>query len=65
MTSFQNVVTSSLFFQLTNNLEPSESWIPTTESVKLIFPLIVTFYLTKIANRTKKSELNTALTLLL
>ena len=34
-------------------LEPSESRIPDAESEKLMFPLIVTFYLTKIENSTK------------
>ena len=31
-----------------------QSWFPDTESVKLIFLLIVTFYLIKTKNRTKK-----------
>ena len=36
-------------------LEQSGSGIPNAWSVKLIFSLIVTFYLTKTENRTKKS----------
>ena len=45
------------------NLEQS-SRIPNAESVKITFSLIVTFYLTKLENKTKKIS-NTALTLLL
>ena len=45
------------------NFEQS-SRIPGAESVKLTFSLIVTFYLTKLENKTKKIS-NTALTLLL
>ena len=37
------------------NLEQSGSRIPDAWSVKLKFTLIVTFYLTKTVNRTKKS----------
>ena len=38
------------------NLEPSRSWIAEAWSIKLILPIIVTFfYLTKSENRTKKS----------
>ena len=55
MTSCQKIVTSFLFFQFTVNLEQSGSRIPEAEFVKLIFSLIVIFYLTKTENRTKKS----------
>ena len=48
-------VKSLPFFQFTANLEQFGSRIPDAESVKFIFPLIVTFYLKKIENRTKKS----------
>ena len=43
-------------FQFTANLEQSESRILDAQSVKLIFSLIGTFYLTKTQNRTKKSQ---------
>ena len=36
------------------NLKPSESRIPDAKSVKLTFLLVLTFYLTKTQNRTKK-----------
>ena len=36
-----------LFFQFTANLEQSGSRIPNAKSVKIIFPLIVAFYLPK------------------
>ena len=49
------IVTSLLFFQFTGNMEQSISQIPDASSVKHIFSLIVTFYLTKTQNRTKKS----------
>ena len=45
------------------NLKPSESRIPDAKSVKLTFLLVLTFYLTKTQNRTKKPL--TALTLFL
>ena len=48
------IVTSLLFFQFTANSEQSGSHIPDAQSVKLIFSLIVTFYLTKTESRTKK-----------
>ena len=43
------------FFQFTANLEQSGSQVPNVESVKLIFSLITTFYLTKTENRTEKA----------
>ena len=43
-----------LIFRFMANLEQSGSWILDTWSVKLTFPLIVTFYLIKTRNRTKK-----------
>ena len=44
-----------VIFQFMANLEKSRSRIPDTESAKLMFSLIVTFYLTKTENRPKKS----------
>ena len=38
------------------NLEQSGSRIPDAWSVKLLFPLTVTFYTTKTENRTKNME---------
>ena len=55
MTSCRKIVTSLSFFQFIVNLEQSGSRIPDAESAKLMFSLIVTFYLTKTKNRTKKS----------
>ena len=43
------------FFQFTANLKYSGSQTPNAQSVKLIFPLIVTFCLVKTENRIKKS----------
>ena len=54
MMSCPQVVTSLLFFQFKAHLEHSESWILDAQSVKLTFPIIETFYLTKTENRTKK-----------
>ena len=48
-------MTSLSFFRFMVNLGQSGSRIPDAESVKLIFSLTVTFYLTKTENRTKKS----------
>ena len=55
MTSCQQIVTSFSLFLFMANLKQSESWIPDAWSVKLTFSSIVTFYLTKTENRTKKS----------
>ena len=55
MTSCRKIVTSLPFFQFTANLEESRIWISDAYSVKLVFLLTVTFYLTKTENRTKKS----------
>ena len=55
MTSCQKIVTLLSFLQFMANLEQSGSRIPDAESVKFIFSLIVTFYITKTENRTKKS----------
>ena len=55
MTSCRRIMTLLPFFQFTANLEQSGSRIPDAQTVKLIFSLIVTFYLTKTENRTKKS----------
>ena len=56
---FDNYVMSGnwdiiVFFQFMVNLQPSESQIPETWSIKLTFSLIVTFHLTKPENKTKK-----------
>ena len=56
-------MTSLPYFQFTASYEQSGSRIPDAYSVKLMFYLMVAFYLTK-ANRTKKNS-NQALTLLL
>ena len=53
------IVTSLSFFQYTANLEQTGSRIPDAYPVKLIFLLTVTFYLSKTANRIKKSLLKT------
>ena len=55
VTSFQQIVTSLSFFQIMANLEQSGSWIQDVWSGILACLLIVTFYLTKTENRTKKS----------
>ena len=55
MTICQKSLTSLPFFKYAANLEQSESWIPETESMKLIFSLILNFYFAKTENRTKKS----------
>ena len=51
----RKIVTSLSFSQFMANLEQSGSRIPDVESAKLMFLLIVTFYLTKTENRTKTS----------
>ena len=55
MMSCWKIVTSLSFFQFMAILEKSGSQIPDAESAKLMFSLIVTFYLIKTENRTKKS----------
>ena len=55
MTSCQKIVTSLSFFGFLTNLEQSRDWIPDTESAKVMFSVIVTYFLTKPENRTKKS----------
>ena len=55
MTSCQEIMTSLSFFQFMTYLEYSGSENPDVWSVKLTFSLIVSFYLTKAENRTKKS----------
>ena len=57
MTSCQKFVTSFSFFPFMTILEESGSQITEAESVKLIKTFIVTFYLTKRGNRTKKSPI--------
>ena len=46
---------SSSFFEFLTNLEQSGGRIPDTESAKVMFSVIVIFFLTKAENRTKKS----------
>ena len=53
-TSFRKIVTSLSFFKFLANLEQSGGWIPDAESAKVMFSIIVTFFLTKTENRTKK-----------
>ena len=55
MTSYQQIVTSLSFFLFIANLQQSGSRIPDAWSVKVTFALIVTFYITKTENKTKKS----------
>ena len=55
LTSCRNIVTSLSIFGFLANLEPPGDRIPDTESAKVMFSVIVTFYLTKTENRTKKS----------
>ena len=55
MTSCREVVTSLSFFGFLANLEQSGGRIPDTESSKVMFSVIVTFFLTKTENRSKKS----------
>ena len=50
ITSYQQIVTSLLFFQFTSNLEQSGSRIPHTQSL-LMISLIVIVYLTKSKNK--------------
>ena len=61
--SCQQIVSSLSFSQFMGNLELSSSEISDAWSVKLKFSLIVTLYLTKTENRTKKA--NIALILIL
>ena len=53
MTLSWEIVTSLQIFQFTVNLEQSECQVP---DAKLMFSLIVIFYLTKTENRTNKSQ---------
>ena len=55
MTSCGKIVTSLPFLQFKANLEKSRSQIPNAQSVKLIFSLMVPFYLNKTEIRSKKS----------
>ena len=50
-----SIVKSLSFFRFMINLQPCGSRIPDARSIKLIFALTITFYLTKIENRTRKS----------
>ena len=54
MSCYKIVTLLSLFWFMAN-LEQSGSQIPDAESAKLMFSLIVMFYLTKTENRTEKS----------
>ena len=53
ITSGQQIVTPLSFFQFIANLEKYRSQNTDTYSVKLLFSLIATLYLTKTENRTK------------
>ena len=55
LTSYRRILTALSFFQFLANLQQSGSRILDAQSVKLIYSLIVTFYLAKTANKTKKS----------
>ena len=55
MTPCQKIMTLFLFLPFMADFEQSGSRIPDAESAKFLFSLIVTFHLTKIENRTKKS----------
>ena len=55
MMSCRQIVTSLSLFRFMANLQQSGSRISNAWSVKLTFSLMVTFYLTKRENRTKKS----------
>ena len=55
-TSCQDIVTSKSFFQFMTNLEQPENRIMDGHSLKLMFSLKKTVYLTKTENRTKKSQ---------
>ena len=55
ITSCQTIVTSLSFFWFIANSGQSGSRIPAKWFVKLTFSIIVTFYITKAENRTKKS----------
>ena len=53
-TSYQQNVTSLLFLQFMANFEQSGSRSPVASYVKCTFSSVVTFYLTKTENKTKK-----------
>ena len=55
MTSYRQIVKPLSFFLFMANLEQFGSQIPDARSVKVTFALIVTFYITKTENKTKKS----------
>ena len=50
------IVTSLSFIWFLTNLEQSGGRIPDIQSAKVMFSVIVTFYLTKIKNRAKKPQ---------
>ena len=52
----QEIYDVIIIFSIYGQFGQSGSRISDAESVKLIFSLIVTFYLTKTADRTKKSR---------
>ena len=52
--SCQKIVMSLPFFQFSAILEKSGNQIPDAQSVKLIFSLIVTFYLKKVKAELKR-----------
>ena len=53
MTSCQKIVTSLSFFGFLANLEQSGGRIPDTESAKVMFSVIVTFFLQKLKTELK------------
>ena len=53
MTSCQKIVRSLSFLGFLVNMEQSESRIPDTESAKVMFSLIVTFFLQKLKTELK------------
>ena len=55
MTSCRQIMMSLSSLRFMANLQKSGTRIPDAQSVKLTFSLVVTFYLTKNENRTKKS----------
>ena len=65
ITSCKKIVTSLPFFRFMTNLKQCGSRIPNAKSVKVIFSLTVTSYLTKTENITKKPLTQLSLTLLL
>ena len=55
LTSCQKIVTSLSFIGFLSNLEQPIGRTSDTESAKVMFSVVVTFFLTKTENRTEKS----------